>query len=77
MNNIIIEKLPNQENQLNRYLIKHTKTVKDINGNDVVIIDETLTEEVTLEGLQSLRNEYIRLMEEIDEKIQFITNLGS
>jgi hypothetical protein len=57
------------------YVIKYTKIVKDLEGNDVVIIDEQRTETITKEQLESQKMSYQKAITEIDAKLKRIAEI--
>jgi hypothetical protein len=79
MSDFIIEKgqsipepMPEQQQV---YTIKYTKVVKDLEGNDVTVIDDQRTETVTKAGLEAQKAQYQKMISEIDEKLAKIEEL--
>ena len=56
-----------------QYIFTYTKTVKDVNGKDVIIPDRT--ENVTLEQLESQIASYQAQIDEIRAKIDAMTKI--
>ena len=63
-----------QPEQVKTYTIKYTKVVKDLEGNDVEVIDDQRIEVVTKEQLESQKAQYQRMITEIDAKLSEIIN---
>ena len=63
-----IEVMPQPEME-QVYTIKYTKVVKDLEGNDVTVIDDQRTEQVTVSQLESQKLSYQNAIKAIDEKL--------
>ena len=57
------------------YVLYYTKTVKDVNGKDVVIPDRQ--ERVTLDGLKAQAAQFQTMLDDLNAKIESITALGA
>lgn len=75
---MIIEKVEEKpvmamEPVANLFVIKHSKVVKDMEGNDVEVFDRE--EQVTLQQLESQKAELLKQIGIIDEKVAIIKGL--
>jgi len=75
MTDYIVEALPTLANTPTEFKVQYTKVVRDIKGNDVVVIDEENTEQVTIEQLQAQKLNLQESIKRIDAKIEAITKL--
>ncbi len=69
-----VEVMP-QPQQEQVYTIKYTKVVKDLEGNDVEIIDDQRTERVTISQLESQKQGYQNAIKQVDEKLAKIKEM--
>lgn len=69
-----IEVMPEpQQEQV--YTIKYTKVVKDLEGNDVTVIDDQRTERVTVAQLESQKLSYQNAIKAVEAKLEAIAKL--
>lgn len=69
-----IEVMP-QPQQEQVYTIKYTKVVKDLEGNDVTVIDEQRTEQTTVDQLKSQIVSYQNAIKVCEGKLEVIAKL--
>lgn len=78
MSNYIVEvgqpivAIPQQEQV---YTIKYTKVVKDLEGNDVTVIDDQRTERVTVDQIKSQIASYQNAIKVCEGKLEAIAKL--
>ena len=57
------------------YTIKYTKVVKDLEGNDVTVIDDQRTEQITITQIKSQIASYQNAIKECEAKLEAIAKL--
>ena len=64
-----------QPKETETFLIKYTKTAKEVDGKEVIVIDEDRTEQTTVAQLEAQKLSYQNAISDINTKLAEIAKL--